>query len=480
METIGQLDDFIDAFLEFENRYNLFDVKINKVRVWNYLRLHVYNDLLKIKGFRDGKCREKTRTKENKKTLEFKWKKYVSCNELFAHQRDVLIISHGRKYKDGDKYYKCPYTHLLDGYLSNSHYILDRKTPDGNYELQKSHNILYSDIETFKKIMHVFFPYEMALRSEIDTKIMEPIETQFGLCISTEIKKNWTRCINDYINIRKEYITYYNYILARIKPKIILIVCAYAVDGMFLCEAAHKRHIPVVELQHGWMGDEHIAYNFKTKMRLSTFPDYFFSFGRFEKELTRFPIPKSHIIPVGYPELESKHTTYKAKRGDKKVILFISALSTTTAKFADAVAKMLDENKYQVVVQLHPFEYSCWKETIGKYLTHPAIKVVGSYEHSVYESLAQADWVVGNYSTVLSEAQMFDVKVAVMKFEKYQAVKFLYQNDYAVLVDSPKQLVKEIETDTFQPNRAVSLFERNSLENMQKSIDEIIKTTERR
>ena len=84
------------------------------------------------------------------------------------------------------------------------------------------------------------------------------------------------------------------------------------------------------------------------------------------------------------------------------------------AKFANLVAQKIESNKYQIVFQLHPKEYSCWESTVGKYLVHPNIKVVGSYNHTVYESLAQADWVVGNHSTVLSEAQMFGVKVAVL------------------------------------------------------------------
>ena len=77
---------------------------------------------------------------------------------------------------------------------------------------------------------------------------------------------------------------------------------------------------------------------------------------------------------------------------------------------------------------------------------------------------------------VLSEAQMFDVKVAILKLDMYRVAKFLYQNGYAILVDSPEQLIKEIEEDTFQPNREVSLFEKNSLKKMQESIDMIIQT----
>lgn len=475
MKTNEQFEDFLNSFLEFESQNNLFNVKINGVRVWHRLRWEVFSDLQLIKGFMDENAQGKIRAKQSNKSLEFIWKKYVSCNELFAHRRDVLIVSHGRKYKDEGKYYKCPYTHLLDEYLSNSHYILDRVAMGGTYELQRSHNILYSDPLAFKKIMHLYFPQETVKRSDVEAKVVEPLQSFFGINISMKIKQKWTVDVNKYLNERKECIAYYSYLLGKICPKIILIAYAYGTDGMTLCEVAHKKHIPIIELQHGIMGD--VAYNFKSKMRLKTFPDYIFTFGELEKKLTRFPIPESHIIPVGYPELENAYNhykIYKTNKSDKKIILFISALSIDIAKFANAVAGMLDKDKYQVVIQLHPFEYTCWKETIGKYLTHPAIKVVGSFEHLVYESLAQADWVVGNYSTVLSEAQMFDVKVAVLKFKMYQSVKFLYQNGYALLVDTPERLVKEIEEDTFQPNRDVKLFEKNSLQNMQTNIDKII------
>ena len=53
----------------------------------------------------------------------------------------------------------------------------------------------------------------------------------------------------------------------------------------------------------------------------------------------------------------------------------------------------------------------------------------------------------------------------------YQVVRFLYQNGYAILVDSPEQLIKEIEEDAFQPNRKVSLYEK-----MQENINKIIES----
>ena len=99
----------------------------------------------------------------------------------------------------------------------------------------------------------------------------------------------------------------------------------------------------------------------------------------------------------------------------------------------------------------------------------------GSFEHIIHESLGMADWVIGNYSTVLYEAQMFDVKVVVLKYGLYTIVEELYQLGCALLVDSPEQLVSEIEKDTFSPNREVSIFQRNSLNNIQININKIIK-----
>ena len=194
------LNEFTNSFLKFEEKYEMFTVKINNIHIWHYLRSTVYTDLLIKEGYIS--CAEKNiQKRKSENTLNYLWKRYILCNQFFAHKRDVLIISHGRKYKDGDKYYKCPYTYLLDKYISNSHYILDGKTPDGIYELQRSHNILYSDIEEFKRIKKVQFPRESVSKREADAKIIEPIETYFKTNIELDAKKKWLNIINIFIII---------------------------------------------------------------------------------------------------------------------------------------------------------------------------------------------------------------------------------------------------------------------------------------
>lgn len=471
--------ELMEKFLEFEYKYKMFGVKINDVHVWHYIRFYVYHDLLKMCGIADVLPRCHKLPKRNYKTT---WKdfirKNVVCNQFFAHERDILIIPHERKYMDGNYYSKCIYTNLLDEKLSNSHYILDGKSVNDKYEIQKSKNILYCDLESFKKFKKVKVPLKMASKSEINSKIIEPIEQYFDVNISGGYKREWFNTISVRINTREYWVRYYEYMLQKISPKLILVVVSYEFNRMILCEVAKKKKIPVVELQHGRIGDMHIAYNFYKKINLPGFPDYIFTYGRFEKENTRFPISEKRIISVGYPELERNYYLYKKQKKEnkeKKIILFISQMQVEIAQYANALASKLDMEKYHIIYKLHPKEYLNWKLNVGHYLNHSNIEVAGGFEHTIYEYISQAEWVIGNYSTVLYEAQMFDVKVVVLKFGLYSNVENLYKHGFALLVDSPEQLVKAIVKDDYQPNKEISLFEMDSLNNMQANIDKIIK-----
>lgn len=248
---------------------------------------------------------------------------------------------------------------------------------------------------------------------------------------------------------------------------------------MILCEVAKKRKIPTVELQHGRIDNMHIAYNFYKKINLPGFPDYIFTFGQMEKKSVRFPIDEENIILVGYPELEKNFNLYCKKNMEKekkkKIILFISpGGDAVVAQYAYHIAQQLDENKYHIIFKLHPQEYYNWKLSMGVYLNHPNIEVVGDYEQTIYSFISKADWIIGNFSTALFEAQMFDAKMAIIKEGSYHVSKILYDNGCALLVDSPEKLAKEIEQDLFEPNKEINFFEKSSLEKMQRNIDNII------
>lgn len=468
-------DEFMEFFLEFENTYQMFSKKVKDIYIWHYIRFNVFHKILNIYGLGDFLPDVRIKRCYSK----WKWENFINrfliCNQFFAHNKSVLIIPHERKFYDGNGKYKCIYTDLLDKYMTNSHYILDKRSMEGEFAVQNSHNILYCDLESFKRVKKINDVNEFADKKELNNIIFDPIEKYFNIKIDWKVRKKLAEVINYCINARKYWTKYYNYMLCKIKPKIILMVVSYTFDRMILCEEAKKKNIPVVELQHGTIGPMHIAYNFYEKMELPSFPDYFFAFGKFEKDKAKFPIDRDKIIPVGYPELEKNCKIYKRQKNLKKIILFVSQQEEKIAEYAEILAQNLDSEKYHIIFQLHPKEYFDWKKKLGDHLNYPNVEIVGSYEHTVHESLAQADWVIGNFSTVLYEAQMYKTKVAVLRFGLYSNMKYLYESGQAILIDSPKQLVKEIKENTFKPNRKISVFETNSLEKMQVNINKIIK-----
>lgn len=476
------LEKLLDSFLEFEDEYGMFRLKVGKVKVWHYIRYAVFTSLLAQFGLA-----ELTMTvSANQNTSKYTWDDFVRekvlCNQFFAHKKDVIIIPHKRKYKEADGYYRCIYTDLLDKAMTRPHYILDRRSVEGIYARQRSKNILYLDLEKFGRVYKTKQTDRLMNKSEFEKDIVAPLEKYYNIVINRNYKQKWIKALNTILENRRSLINYYHYMFHRIKPKVILVTVSYEWNMMILCETAKKMKIPVVELQHGTINRSVVSYNFFRKMNLSTFPDYVFTFGQLEKAEARFPIGDDKVIPVGFPELENSYKHYnEEKKGlekKKKQILFISQGLIEIAQYAAVAAEMLDSKEYGIIFKLHPKEYGNWGKLYGTYLDHPNIEVVGDFNRTIHSFLAEADWVVGNYSTVLHEATMFDVKIAVIKTALYSVVSNLYDNGYAVLVDSPQKLVEEIREDTFKINPTVSVFERNSIENMLEWVDKIIDDTE--
>ncbi len=475
------VEEFFDSFLQFEDECGMFDISIGNVKIWHLIRRHLYYDLADVFGVVLSSLTGASTGGygEINKTWKDVLREKVVCNQFLAHRRDVLIIPQGRKYRDKGDCYSCYITGRLERAMKRSHYLLDGKSVGGVYLKWRSRNILYLKWDVFLEINRKK-KYYQAGKQEVEEKIIEPIENFYNIRLDLKCKRKWLALINNILRDRDGYISYFDFMLKRIKPKIIILACAYDTYKMILCEVAQKRNIPVIELQHGAIGTLHIAYNFLNKRRLPNFPSYIFTFGQLDKITPRYPIDNERIIPVGYPELENNYKKYcranQKKVNGKKQILFVSQGLTEIARYAEKITNMLDINQYRIIFKLHPKEYGNWKQIYGKYLHNPNIEVVGDYNKTIYSYLGEADWVIGNCSTTLYEATMFNTKIAIIKDAQYLNMKPLYENGLCLLVNSPEELADNIISDVFRANtdQTVKVFEMNSISNMLKQIDKII------
>lgn len=471
-----EFDDFIDRFLQFEYENNMFEKKADGVCYWKYIRFNVQVDLCNYFGLYSKGLESRKKAKNFQYGALEKMRLSILKNPKLWKKRDILIIPHERKYEFEDGSARCIYTDALDRSLQRSHYILDKKSVDGYYRMQKSRNVIYMDIESQFDIAHktnILFD-----KQAFERDVLIPIEQWFDIVVSVQDKNRWISQINARLNNRMVYQEYYEKVLDIICPKLIIMVVGYDFDRMILCEAAQKRNIPVVELQHGQVSRNHSAYNYLLPYDNLAFPDYFFCYGREEKETVRFPIAKEKVVPVGYPELE-RESNITVQKDDKIRIMFASQLNPEIAEYAARLANVLDSQKYEIIFKLHPKEYDDWHQRYGKIFMNSNIQIIGNYKETVHECLRKMDWVIGSSSTVLIEATMFDVKIIVLKVGLYEHVKRLYEDGYALLVDSSDLLASVIKNNAFEPKvEANVFFEKNSIEHMLFAIEEIIEKNE--
>ena len=462
--------EFIDSFLTFENTYKMFAKKVN---IWHYIRFNIYYSLLSQLGIYNVLLNSNVVISNKKKNFSDLIKERTIGNQFFMRHREVLIIPHERKYKDENGFYRCIYTDLIDKSIHQSHYILDGISVFGEYTPQKSNNVIYSKFDYFEKKENSQNPYSACKVKEFENAIVEPIEKFFHIQISLQIKKQWKQILDNYLYKRRFLIEYYNFILNRVKPKAIMVVVSYSFNRMVLCEVAKRKKIPVIELQHGEMSKMVLPYCFPKKMKILSFPDFIFTFSNNEY-IDKLPISKDRVIPVGFPELEKYVKKSAGKKNRHKTILFISQGQIEIAKMARKLAERTTE-EYKIIYKLHPKEYGNWEKSIGVYLKHSNIKVVGDYEHTIYQYLSEADWVVGAYSTVLLEATAFFTKIAIIKSSMSSSVEKLVYSNHAIFVSGIEELINAIKKDAKMDNPTNEYFAEKSIEKIQSNLCRIEK-----
>lgn len=467
---------WFEKFLEIEDKYDLFDMEINHIRIWQYIRFSYCAKLLEeLTGIRT--------TNRNEKVLQSKsvtgcGKEWLKEHQFLVRKKTLLVVNHPRRVKEGNTY-KCFVTDAFLENLKKSYYVYEDAYQGKHYSPAKTKGLKYRDINYIKSLYpYDKYAYEAEIR-EVANKITKVFEQELSVELRGTIKSElYNLILYSLENIfygRK----YAEIILNLIRPKAVIVTVYYKVYNQTLIETAKNRGIPTIELQHGRIGNSHAAYNFKQVRNLQTFPDYIFVYGQYEKQIPRFPVPKEHIYATGYPELEKKAEYYKKnhKQQDKKVITFISSPveGGIISKYAIGLAKKMKEDNFEIVYKLHPSEYNNWKKYYPDFEAM-GIQVVSSNQHDIYYYLGNSDYVVGISSTVLFEAMQFAVNIIIIKEQDYMKSEAIYENNCATLVSHVDELYEIINREIPVCSKDSNFyFEKDANKKMKKALDQCIK-----
>ena len=466
------ISELYEKFLLIESHSTLFQLAINNIRIWQYIRYSFADKLLQeISGadyLRDNGG-YLNRPEKQKGIQEF-----FRRQQFLLRRKDLLVINHPRRVKRG-RYYECYVTETLLKNINNSYYVFESPYKGNHIGPAKTKNLKYRDITVLERVFDINKTINRSEISNATKYIIETFEKGFDIKLSNRFKSQISSMVSSTYHTVFYSIIYAKIILFLIRPKAILLTIYYDVMNQALIEVAKKKNIPVIELQHGRIGKAHIAYNYPENVQVETFPDYLFVYGEYEKSIPRYPIPKQNIYAVGYPDLEERAKYYKKKKkkNSKKIVTFMSS-PIDGHIVADMAIKLHELNKDIIVVyKLHPSEYSCWKKNYPN-LIKSGIKIVETNEHDIYYYLGHSDVVVGISSTTLYEALMFNTKIVVLKYQEYDICEPLYKNGCAALVSSVEEIndiiyVKENITNSKVAN---FYFEMDAISKMKKALNE--------
>lgn len=474
----------IDKFIEFEKKKELFNIEINDFYYWHYMRKAVYDEILN-KKMSIGKSHVSHSSKSYLFRFLLKLKQipnWIKKNPTnFLRNKSILVFNHSRRVKNGD-HFECVYTDSLLHSIESSYYVLEHPHLEEHFKPAATDNLRYLDFINFKVALRAgiikTFKKNIIDRNELlkFLSILESVEKEFNVVLNKEALLD--KLIISYLSYSPTK-KYYNKILNKVKPDVIIEVVSYVRDRMIINELAKDKGIPVIELQHGTMGSNHIAYNFSEGTELKSFPDYIFAFGEFWKETTRLPLNMNNVKVTGWPYFEKKliqNSNDSTQINKKTTLLFISqgTIGEVLSKFAVKIFNELNSDEFEVVYKLHPGEYQEWEQRYP-WLTDTNIKVVDSNEKDMHFYFSQADIQVGVYSTALYEGLAYELPTFIYKAYGYEYMEDLISQNSAKLITSKVEFINDIKEKSRQSSIDREYFWRmNSLNNMKKEIEKII------
>ena len=393
-----------------EDKYDLFNLEINGIHPWAAFRMDLYYEIGKRHKIFDKDLNMKLSRRE--KAINFF---RLLKNSIFNHSNlnlkkvDILVFSHNRS-QEVDKKLIDPYTfYLKKDLIKKQISFLEFESPyKGKHIREKQKTKRYLDsILIYRNIKNLF----------ISTSINKKNRTTLEM-LSNEINQVTTSFLDIkkiLISNSKKFIPTYSFylkLLKRTQPKKIYLIVSYGRGE--LIKAAKDLGIEVIELQHGTFSKYHLGYSFPEKVNTQYFPDKFYVWTDYWKNLINLPIQLEKVIisPFQYLEIEKKKYTHIKKEKDS--LLILSQGGITESILSRIIENITYFQKFNITFKLHPNEYhmmSEYKNLIYLQKKHN-VKVVTNID--LYKYLAKSEYQAGVFSTSLYEGVEFNCKTILL------------------------------------------------------------------
>lgn len=463
----------VEKIIELEKDYDLFNIKIDNVYFWELIRFNIFSEITQ-----KTKLYTQSRTKLNINATyvcKFFYKAFVNffCkNPFFLSQSVIVFLGHPRRKLCEDGQWWDVYCDPVIDALSTKYKQILLETSYLNTHLvpQKTSCISYLDFPNFLGTLLRRLRIVNVKKSKKDTfllcNIQERIVKDFG------VKINLEKITYQTLAHRKSIMPIYKYILNKINPKVAVLVVSYG-NEVFI-ESCKDLCIPTIELQHGTFSQYHLGYSYSGGHAIKRlFPDYFFAFGDYWKNLIELPINGSNVVSVGYPFFEQETLKYQNEL-KKNQVIFISqgVIGEKLSRFAVEFQNSCSD--YDVIYKLHPGEYHRWRESYPWLADAQGIQVIDNETGPLYRLLAQSKAQVGVFSTLIYEGLGMGLPTFLLDLPGIEYMDHLVDSNIVSIVCSVDDLVVALSFNKSKPIIADDFFKSDSLNNILINFKKII------
>lgn len=425
----------VEEFLKHESQNNLFTLTIRGVYFWKMTRHFAY-ELLKdnLSVSQKTSFANKFRSKFLLLLKIIKSVKYSYFNKRTDAKTYILTSSGFYSDQDNNRFDRIM-NHII--LREESSVVINLFSDDCKPFDFRTHGRLvhhYNHPVRMLQNFIMFRIYRFFLINDFDLKNFEKNLLWFDVK-SLDLKKQIARDIISFIIEEKRAIRYFKYH----RPNLLYLTCGYGLEAFI--SAAQKCGVRVVEIQHGVINRNHLAYNYPKRDYIPYFPNKVVLFGKFWKDEASFP-KNTEIKIENHPFYFDNLKRVRQLRKDEftyDIALFFGH----TIPF-EYLSRLFEQNRgLRMLLKPHPATIPEHRVLINNFRQYFPNVTVSDEHYNYYNIFIRTKIVVTISSTIMYEATACGVPVYVIKIEDYEK-NLDFINKYQIkLVKQDYQFVSE-------------------------------------
>jgi hypothetical protein len=449
MHDHRNVSELLAAFIDFEEREQLFDRQLRGIAYWPLIRHDVFRELCETIGLS-----ERAHLRVEELPLRH-WlgsqarqlpRTFARSLPLRRAPADLLVAAHPRHVAYQGRFI-CPYTQPLLWSNPHTRLVLEGHFQGRYFHPDAGERTQYIDLAIV--LAHARFRLlelegrglDRRERDELDA-ITRSMERALGAAPPSAAVLRRTRTA---LVLALGLTPYLQRLLATVQPKLIVEVVGYRLVNQLLNQTARSFGIATAELQHGTLGAAHPGYNFAPGRKPNTFPDQLLLFGELWRDATPgLPLTAADTPAIGYAwlELQRKQLGARAHTSGPRRLLFLSqrSIGRELSRVASALRSKLALDDFTIVYRLHPSEGLGWQSAYPE-LAASGIRVELAQDRSLYASQNDADVQIGVYSTALIEGVAFGLDTLIVELSGHEQLAMLIAAGIARTVRDAEDIV---------------------------------------